>query len=130
MVAKMQQPLTVTGLRDAEADWLEFLTISQDDSLGSNFKNIKVSTMILWGESDNITPTWQGKELQKLIPNSQLKIIPGAGHIPYIENTKNFNEILLKFLENKNPNSNKLQLRTCLRSLLICEIIFHKFITS
>jgi pimeloyl-ACP methyl ester carboxylesterase len=100
-VSAMQQPFKIEGLREAEADWLEFLAISQDDSLSSNFnnfKNIKVPTMILWGKSDNITPKWQGEELQKLIPNSQLKIISDAGHIPYIENTKNFNELLLEFL--------------------------------
>lgn len=37
-------------------------------------------TIICWGEKDVVHPLWQGKEYQKLIPNSELVIIKGGGH--------------------------------------------------
>jgi pimeloyl-ACP methyl ester carboxylesterase len=54
--------------------------------------------LVIWGASDTVTPLWQGKQLHALIPNSQLSVIEGVGHIPYIENAEAFNNALLKFL--------------------------------
>jgi pimeloyl-ACP methyl ester carboxylesterase len=50
------------------------------------------------GELDNLTPPSVAKEIDALIPNSQLKIIEGAGHLINIEKPKIFNELVLNFL--------------------------------
>ncbi len=42
--------------------------------------NIKVETIILWGEKDCLTPLWQGKKLHELILNSKLIVFPDLNH--------------------------------------------------
>ena len=105
MVITLQKPLTLENMNRAQADWLEFLMIDEDNSYTSDFQslsNITTPTLLIWGKEDNITPLWQGKKLQKLVPNSQLQIIDNSGHIPYIEDMDTFNKKVLKFLKENN----------------------------
>lgn len=101
-VNMLQQPLVVQNTTNAYGDWLQYLTVEKDTSLASdfsNFKKLKMPVFLIWGSTDTVTPLWQGEALKKLIPNSELTVIDGVGHIPYIENTPKFNEILLKYLK-------------------------------
>lgn len=43
-------------------------------------KRIKVSTTILWGEKDHLTPLWQGERLHKLIKGSKLVVLKDMDH--------------------------------------------------
>jgi pimeloyl-ACP methyl ester carboxylesterase len=46
---------------------------------------IKVPTLILWGEEDNLIPVSAGRWFAKTIPNASLIIYPAVGHIPMEE---------------------------------------------
>lgn len=59
---------------------------------------ISVPTLILVGEKDAITPPSASSMMKEKIPNSQLGIISGAGHLSNLENTKEFNLKLKEFL--------------------------------
>lgn len=48
--------------------------------------NIKVPTLLIWGDQDSATPIEQGKIMEKLIPGSGLVEIKGAGHYSYLNN--------------------------------------------
>jgi pimeloyl-ACP methyl ester carboxylesterase len=37
--------------------------------------------LIVWGEKDQITPLSQGETMHRLVPQSQLDVIPGCGHL-------------------------------------------------
>ncbi len=70
---------------------------------------INVPTLIMIGENDNFTPFESSKLMHKGIFDSELKIIPEAGHVSNLENTDKFNEYLLEFLEKRlkfKPNIN------------------------
>ncbi|WP_419770754.1 MAG: alpha/beta fold hydrolase [Candidatus Marinarcus sp.] len=43
---------------------------------------IDVPTFILWGQEDSVAPLRTGYILNKMIPNSTLKIITSSGHVP------------------------------------------------
>ena len=105
-IEMLQKPLFVKGTSISNADWFEYLTMSSPHrGLSTNFENFRgldIPTLIIWGDKDDITPLWQGVYLSKLFPNSELTIMKDVGHIPYIENTERFNEILLSFLNKKN----------------------------
>ncbi len=60
---------------------------------------IQVPTLILVGEQDTITPPEHSHRMQSLIQNSELHIIPQAGHMTNLENPTIFNTHLLKFLQ-------------------------------
>ena len=46
---------------------------------------IKVPTMIVWGDEDKIIPVQQTDMWRKLIPQADIKIIKGAGHLVHLE---------------------------------------------
>jgi 2-hydroxy-6-oxonona-2,4-dienedioate hydrolase len=75
------------------------------NNLGEELSQIKVPTLLIWGNNDTITPPFVGQEFNKLIPNSELHFIDKCGHAPMMEVPDEFNKILHGFL-------NKLQQTT------------------
>jgi pimeloyl-ACP methyl ester carboxylesterase len=45
-----------------------------------------------------VTPLEQGRDLNVLLPQAHLTLLPGLGHIPQIEDSQIFNDALLKAL--------------------------------
>ncbi len=61
-------------------------------------KEIKIPTLLIWGEKDNSTPLEDGKKMKAEIPDSGLVLIEGAGHFPYLENPYYVFKIIRTFL--------------------------------
>jgi pimeloyl-ACP methyl ester carboxylesterase len=61
--------------------------------------NIKIPTLLLFGENDTATPPEYGKIMNKLIPDSGLVIMQNAGHYTFIDQKQQFILIIDKFLE-------------------------------
>ena len=72
------------------------------NNLGEEVSQIKQPTLLVWGNNDNITPPFVGKEFNRLIPNSELHFIDRCGHAPMMERPEEFNGILHKFLRKLN----------------------------
>jgi pimeloyl-ACP methyl ester carboxylesterase len=68
------------------------------NNLGDELQEIKVPTLLIWGNNDSITPPFVGKEFNKLIPHSELHLIDLCGHAPMMERPEEFNKILHSFL--------------------------------
>jgi pimeloyl-ACP methyl ester carboxylesterase len=103
-VEMLQRPLMVEGTTNGYGDWLQDLLISQDTSLGNdfaNFRKLPMPVFLIWGRADSVTPLWQGQQIKKLIPNSDLALIDNVGHIPYIEDADKFNSLLVGYLTNQ-----------------------------
>ncbi|MEX1139425.1 MAG: alpha/beta fold hydrolase [Bacteroidota bacterium] len=60
---------------------------------------IKVSTLIMVGELDTLTPPAASESMHKLIKGSALHVIPGAAHMSNLENPAFFNSHLVDFLK-------------------------------
>lgn len=43
--------------------------------------DLKMPVLIVWGAEDRITPLNLGEEMHKLIPQSEMDVIPGCGHL-------------------------------------------------
>jgi pimeloyl-ACP methyl ester carboxylesterase len=56
-------------------------------------------TLILWGDGDKLMPFVRAEPVIKRIPNCRVKIMHGAGHIPSIEKSEEFNHTVLEFLQ-------------------------------
>ena len=69
------------------------------NNLGDELNQIKQPTLLIWGNNDNVTPPFVGKEFNKLIPNSELHFIDKCGHAPMMEVPHEFNDILDAFLQ-------------------------------
>jgi pimeloyl-ACP methyl ester carboxylesterase len=69
------------------------------NNLGEELNQIKLPTLLIWGNNDIITPPFVGEEFHKLIPNSELHFIDKCGHAPMMEVPNEFNTILGNFLK-------------------------------
>lgn len=67
-------------------------------NLGEELNQIKIPTLLIWGNNDIITPPFVGQEFNKLITGSELFFINKCGHAPMMEVPDEFNEILNRFL--------------------------------
>jgi len=59
---------------------------------------IKIPTLLVWGDMDNQTPLRAGQIMQQNIQNSQLRVISGTGHFPFLDNWEEVKVELDKFL--------------------------------
>ncbi|HEX6133798.1 MAG TPA: alpha/beta fold hydrolase [Longimicrobiales bacterium] len=62
-------------------------------------RSINVPTLVIVGEQDQITPVGEARLLARAIPGAHLQIIPGAGHVPGLEQSSLFNRVLGEFVE-------------------------------
>ena len=58
---------------------------------------IATPTLLLWGEDDELVPVKFGRAAAAAIPDSQLVVLPGVGHIPSIDAPRDFVRILTDF---------------------------------
>jgi len=63
-------------------------------------KNIKASTLLLWGENDTDTPISDAKIMEENIKDASLIEIKGAGHFSYLDRLNQCLLILDEFLKN------------------------------
>ena len=59
---------------------------------------IQVPVLVLVGEEDTLTPVDEARKIVEGVPDSQLVVIPCAGHLSNLESPERFNEALLRFL--------------------------------
>jgi pimeloyl-ACP methyl ester carboxylesterase len=59
---------------------------------------VKVPTLIVWGERDSIIPVRDADEFERLIEDSRKVVMKDTGHIPMAERPTAFNEVLVDFL--------------------------------
>ncbi len=62
---------------------------------------IQAPTLLIWGDQDQDTPLWQGKLLEKTIPDAGLVVFQGAGHFAYQQRLTDFVRIVDTFLKGK-----------------------------
>ena len=68
--------------------------------------NIKVPTLLIWGENDTATPISDAEIMEKMIPDSGLVKIEGCSHYVFLENPSYVNIIIENFLTGGNNENN------------------------
>lgn len=64
-----------------------------------NLTNIKVPTLIMVGQFDELTPPACSTAMKEKIPGAEMHILPDAAHVSNLENPEEFNRHLLDFLK-------------------------------
>ena len=59
---------------------------------------IRVPTLVICGTEDKVTPPALSTELAALIPDAQLRLIAGAGHLGNLEQAAEFNRVVEEFI--------------------------------
>ncbi|MBE0566294.1 MAG: alpha/beta fold hydrolase [Krumholzibacteria bacterium] len=84
------EPLAIAGT---------LLALAGRTDTTESLARIAVPTLIMVGEHDEVTPPDASCAMHGLIPQAELHIVPGAGHLSSVENPDFFNRKLLAFLD-------------------------------
>ncbi|KAL1562280.1 2-hydroxymuconate semialdehyde hydrolase-like isoform X2 [Salvia divinorum] len=83
--------------REEKLELLKGLTLGQDDS--GTICPLSQKVLIVWGEHDKIFLLEKAVELQKLVgENARLEVIEKTSHVPQLEDSGQFNNIVNNFL--------------------------------
>ncbi|MBQ6860045.1 MAG: alpha/beta hydrolase [Clostridia bacterium] len=69
--------------------------------LTPNLKDIKNSTLLIWGEKDIDTPLYMANIMKYNIPDSGIVVIKNAGHFSYLDDSAQYNRVIDSFLNSK-----------------------------
>jgi len=73
----------------------------EDDvsALSKAIPRITVPSLLIWGTCDGAVDLRSAEQLRRALPGSELKLIEGAGHLPFEETPDEFNRLVLDFVE-------------------------------
>jgi pimeloyl-ACP methyl ester carboxylesterase len=83
------------------------LRASLDYDFRDRLPEVKVPTLIVWGEKDSIIPVRDADEYERLIEDSRKVVMKDTGHIPMAERPAAFNDVLVDFLAETGPAEEK-----------------------
>ncbi|MCJ7826080.1 alpha/beta hydrolase, partial [Patescibacteria group bacterium] len=75
-----------------------FMNIIKED-LSDDISHIHVPTLLLWGENDMETPVLYGRRMHEKIHNSQLVVLPDAGHFSFLDKPGEFYQAFIRFIK-------------------------------
>jgi pimeloyl-ACP methyl ester carboxylesterase len=73
--------------------------LTAQDVTDALLPELKMPVLLEWGALDQITPVDQGRTMQKLIPQSELRIIDGCGHLAPTQCTAQMGPTVVTFLK-------------------------------
>jgi pimeloyl-ACP methyl ester carboxylesterase len=73
------------------------LDIMAEADLTDLLPSITVPTLLIWGELDERSPLAVARQFEVAIPNTELAVIPGAGHLSHLERPEQFNAAVADF---------------------------------
>ncbi len=83
------------------------LRASLDYDFRDRLPEVKVPTLIVWGECDSIIPVRDADEFERLIEDSRKIVMKDTGHISMAERPQTFNDLLVEFLAETGPAEDK-----------------------
>lgn len=83
---------------DPEVTYEDFSICDNFDTLDKT-SSITVPCLILVGSDDRLTPVKYSEFFNKMLMNSELNIIPNAGHMVMVEKPNEFNQIVESFMK-------------------------------
>jgi len=84
---------------------IKTLTIAKSairHNMAKDLPKMDIPTCIIWGKNDTVTPPEVAVDFQKLMPDADLFWVDKCGHAPMMEYPNEFNEILEKWLKERN----------------------------
>ncbi|MER6115595.1 alpha/beta hydrolase [Streptomyces sp. NPDC001743] len=112
VIDKMLAPYNVTGLPDVAERVLRMMRATAPEGAAAALRGraerpdyrdslagARVPVLVLVGADDVYTPVAEARVLHGLIPQAELVVVEGAGHLPGLERPGPFNDAVLGFLD-------------------------------
>ena len=77
---------------------VNFLGLLKPRYILERLRQLDLPLMVVWGEKDKIIPVSHLKQVRKVLPDCEIRVIPQCGHWPQMERAEEFNRLLAKFL--------------------------------
>lgn len=93
----LQRPMSRRGSTQSMSDWAPSLLVAPADALSTRtegYDGFSLKTVLIWGDKDTVTPPEQATDLEAVIEDSTLMMLEDVGHIPQIEDPKQFQAVL------------------------------------
>jgi 2-hydroxy-6-oxonona-2,4-dienedioate hydrolase len=81
-------------LQRAQGSPMLRLTELAEHDIEPRLGKIAVPATLIWGEHDGVLPMSYAEALRDAIPNAELRVIEGAGHIPHMQQPERFLQCL------------------------------------
>jgi pimeloyl-ACP methyl ester carboxylesterase len=75
---------------DAAARWVEE---------GAPVERLEAPALVIHGDEDRIVPIANGRSLAARVPNAELVVLEGRGHVPMLEEPEAFSKLVCGFLD-------------------------------
>ena len=98
LLSKLKNKIGSEDYKNASPIMKKTLVNLINEDLQEFLPNIKVPTLLIWGENDTATPLQDGEIMKKLIPNSGLVKVKNCTHYVFLEQTAYVNNIISNFL--------------------------------
>ncbi len=72
-------------------------TRDSHERLDDRISALRLPTLIVWGEQDQMIPLEIGRHIHELVPGSKLEVIPNCGHLPNLEKPAELIRCVLDF---------------------------------
>jgi len=95
----VEEMVSILGNKKNILNLIQAARSAKKDNLLEYLKLIKVPTLLLWGEDDEVTTMQVAETFHKEIPNSKLIVKKQCGHAPMIEHPEWFAGEVHKFLK-------------------------------
>lgn len=82
------------GTRDATLDLYRHADPARLAEAGKDLSRLACPSLVLWGDRDIYLPTRFAEAYADALPDSQLEIVPGAGHWPWIDDSTTIDRIV------------------------------------
>lgn len=84
--------------KDASPIMRESMVKLINEDIRNFLPNVKVPTLLIWGENDTATPIADAKIMEKMIPDAGLVKVRGCSHYVFLENPAYVNIVIENFL--------------------------------
>lgn len=96
---RLRQGAGSADYRNADPVMRGILVKVVNEDLTGLLPDIKVPTLLIWGEHDDATPLYQAKIMEKAIADSGLVVLKKAGHYCFMDKPHEFNLIADHFFK-------------------------------
>jgi 3-oxoadipate enol-lactonase len=106
-IIKNQKSLPILKEKYSQLDFDAFIRLMDsfyNFNITTNLPEIHVPTLVVVGEKDILKTRSYSEKIAELIPNSEFFVVPGSGHALCLEKPKEFNSLVLGFVNKHADN--------------------------
>jgi pimeloyl-ACP methyl ester carboxylesterase len=85
--------------------FLRTLEASVAQDRAAPIETIEAPTLVITGDEDKVYAPQLSKDMARRIPNAELVVMKGVGHLSNLEQPEEFNQVVMEFLQRQEKRS-------------------------